>query len=582
MFNTIKYLGLIVIVLFSTSPIYADWIEESNTIAEEFTLDIARFYPEFASSLGYRQFDALAQGVINDMELRDIEFYEKWLKKLSNMAHTTEHPELKLDIEIFLDGIAHSIEGLNLDLKHGVIHIPKVSQEIYGNLQALINPQSDTERKAAAIDRFKAYVHGFGDFQPLITAYKNRIVSSQERFKDQQTFYPLRTSIEQYLADSPSFVEGVRTLLAQSGRDDWKNDYEIFKEQVATYDSFLKEEILPKTRTDYALPKEIYESILRNHGIDAKPEQLIEQGQTDYKILYKEFEAAAQKIAQKLGLQHDDPVSVIQHLKSEQVTDPNEVKKLYEEAARQIRTIVESHNLLTLPDTEYIIRLAGDAESRAIPVPHATFPPLVNNKGERPEYVVPTSSTGSMPFDDVSYEAIALTVTAHEGYPGHVLQIEKILENGVSIIRGKYAFNSTNVEGWAMYAEELMYPYYPLEGQLGFLQMRLWRIARMFLDPMIHLRMIEPKYVIELLTTELGISAVLAQAEVNRYTFRAPGQAASYYYGVLKVRQIRDRAMNVLGEDFNLQCFNDALVNVGLIPLDKVATRLSDELVCPK
>ena len=54
--------------------------------------------------------------------------------------------------------------------------------------------------------------------------------------------------------------------------------------------------------------------------------------------------------------------------------------------------------------------------------------------------------------------------------------------NGVSLARVLYAFNSTNAEGWGLYAEYITLPYMPKEGQLISLQFRLLRAARAFID----------------------------------------------------------------------------------------------------
>ena len=67
-----------------------------------------------------------------------------------------------------------------------------------------------------------------------------------------------------------------------------------------------------------------------------------------------------------------------------------------------------------------------------------------------------------------------------------------MIENGTSIPRAVFAFNSANVEGWALYAEAVMKQYLPLEGQIGSLQMRMMRCARAFLDPMVNLGLMEP------------------------------------------------------------------------------------------
>ena len=68
---------------------------------------------------------------------------------------------------------------------------------------------------------------------------------------------------------------------------------------------------------------------------------------------------------------------------------------------------------------------------------------------------------GSLEYDDFTFEAASWTLTAHEGRPGHELQFASCVERGVSLARQLFAFNSTNVEGWALYMEAEAKPYEP-------------------------------------------------------------------------------------------------------------------------
>jgi uncharacterized protein (DUF885 family) len=386
--------------------------------------------------------------------------------------------------------------------------------------------------------------------------------------------------VEQYLLESPEYLTGIKKLLEKSGRTDWQEDFVRFSKQVEIYDNFLRKTLIPKARTDYKLPKEIYSHILRIRGITAKPEELIEAGVSDYKKVYRQFESTAKEVARKLKLKTTAPVSVLRHLKAKQVTQIDEVRKLYVEADQFLSKLIESNDAVTLPKAPLKIRFAGEAESKANPVPHLEPPPLVNNKGERPEFVVPTSSTGKLPFDDFSYLAAALILTAHEGRPGHDLQFSSMLDNGISIIRARYAFNNVNVEGWGLYAEDLVCPHLPAESRLAALQMRLWRIARSFLDPQVQLGKIQTERVVQLFTQELGVSEVMANLEVRRYTYDDPGQAPSYYHGLKKILEMKSAAQSRIGDDFREKCFNDAVLAMGLLPLDLIKQRLVSSLNC--
>src|SRR3546814_15627383 len=100
-----------------------------------------------------------------------------------------------------------------------------------------------------------------------------------------------------------------------------------------------------------------------------------------------------------------------------------------------------------------------------------------------------------------------------------------MVERGISLARTLFAFNSVNVEGWALYAEAEMLPYEPLDGQMIALQLRLLRGARAVLDPMLNLGLIDRESARRVLEEEVGVSPAMAKQELDRYMFNAPGQA---------------------------------------------------------
>jgi uncharacterized protein (DUF885 family) len=142
-----------------------------------------------------------------------------------------------------------------------------------------------------------------------------------------------------------------------------------------------------------------------------------------------------------------------------------------------------------------------------------------------------------------------------------------------------YAFNSANVEGWALYAEAVMKQYLPVEGQLCALQMRLMRAARAFLDPMLNLGQIEPEAAKRFLMEEVVLSEPMAKQEVDRYTFRAPGQATAYFYGYSKLGELRTRTELALRDRFDALAYHDFIVDEGLLPLHLLEAAVLKEFV---
>ena len=97
--------------------------------------------------------------------------------------------------------------------------------------------------------------------------------------------------------------------------------------------------------------------------------------------------------------------------------------------------------------------------------------------GRSLEYIlaVPAGRYGDFAslLDDFTFAAASWTLTVHEARPGHEMQFASMIEGGVSVARAIFAANSTNIEGWALYAESFVKPYMPPAGQLISLQHRL-------------------------------------------------------------------------------------------------------------
>ena len=158
-------------------------------------------------------------------------------------------------------------------------------------------------------------------------------------------------------------------------------------------------------------------------------------------------------------------------------------------------------------------------------------------------------------------------------------EIDAMLERGVSLARIRYAFNSTNVEGWGLYSEYITKPYMPLEGQLISLDYRLLRAARAFIDPELQSGKLKPEDAYRILEQDVVQSHAMAQQEVERYTYRAPGQANSYFYGYTKLIALRKDVEAALGPKFNAKKFHDFLLSQGLLPPDLMRKAVMEDFL---
>jgi uncharacterized protein (DUF885 family) len=109
----------------------------------------------------------------------------------------------------------------------------------------------------------------------------------------------------------------------------------------------------------------------------------------------------------------------------------------------------------------------------------------------------------------------------------------------------------------------------PLDGQLISLQLRLLRAARAFLDPEMQIPgKWTPEQARAFLQKEVGLSLAFATEEVDRFTFRMPAQATAYFFGYIRLLELREAAQRQLGDRFDPLKFHDLVLAQGLLPPD--------------
>jgi uncharacterized protein (DUF885 family) len=85
--------------------------------------------------------------------------------------------------------------------------------------------------------------------------------------------------------------------------------------------------------------------------------------------------------------------------------------------------------------------------------------------------------------------------------------------------------------------------------------------------------------VYKILENDVVLSHALATEEVERYTFRAPGQANSYFYGYTKLLALRKDTEAALGKKFDQKKFHDFILAQGLLPPDLMRKAVMEEFI---
>lgn len=563
------------------------WVERSN-VNTRLLLDVqAKYGPEGAARIGVDGFDEAVSQFPLDLNERLVRDVEGAIATLRQRLAAEKDADVRQDLEILIQAAEDNVRGTRLSEKYDLPYF-NVHAQIFGGLRALLDDRVPAERRQAALARLRKYAGLEPGFTPLT---EQAMAFTRNALKGMSASGnalrgPFKDDLAKDFGNAARYLDGIAELFEKYQLAGWEQPYEALKRQLDGYTAFLHAEVEPRAVDDFRIPEEQYRFALQQFGVDWTVEELTGRAKASFHEIQNEMQVLAAMIAKERGLGSSDYRDVIRELKMKQLVG-EAILPHYQQRIKDLEGLIAANRIVTLPAREMRIRIASAAESAQTPAPNMSPPRLIGNTGEFGEFVLPLKIAGEsgkeeIGFDDFTFEAASWTLTAHEGRPGHELQFASIVEKGVSQARVLYAFNSVNVEGWALYAEAEMKPYQPLEGQLIALQHRLLRSARAHLDPGLQLGTITRDEAFRVLEQDVVLSHAMALQEVERYTFRAPGQAPSYFCGYQQLMELRTDVERKLGEKFDRQAFHDFLLAQGLLPPALMRKAVMDGFVVPR
>lgn len=162
-----------------------------------------------------------------------------------------------------------------------------------------------------------------------------------------------------------------------------------------------------------------------------------------------------------------------------------------------------------------------------------------------------------------------VTLYLHEGAPGHHFQISLAQENEALPAFMRFGGNTAYVEGWALYSETLGYEMGFFDdpwNRYGTLQDEQLRAMRLVVDTGIHAKGWTREQAIDFMLENSGMTRTEVVAEVERY-IAIPSQALAYKVGALKIQELRNKAEEALGDDFDIKAFHAQVLGTGALPL---------------
>jgi uncharacterized protein (DUF885 family) len=540
-----------------------------DTFFEESYIRIGLRYPENITALGLSATFGIRDDRLNDMsdafirETQDLE--NAILALLETYDRDALTPEQQLSYDVYtwyLEDRVHGHEFMYYDyvILPGVIGYQDNLVQLFTDLQPVANKQNAEDyvtrlsqvetQMQQVVDGLKRR-EGIGVILPsgILQWVGSNLRNMAESDADETPFY---TAFEEKLnaldnvsaADKETLLEDALSAIKKSVLPGFDALADLVEKQQRKATNDLGVSRFPNGEAYYAYLLHHYTTT------DLTAEEIHELGEQDMARIHADMRI----LFDKLGYPEDESLPSLY----------NRVAKdsgYLEGAAilHEYESIIEAAKEGIVP----VFDLQPKADVIVIGVPSGGYYVHPAMDGSRPGAFY-ASNAGSEPRFGMP------TLAYHESIPGHHQQIAIAQELPLPLFRRDMGFTGYT-EGWALYAERLAWelgfyeddPY----GDLGRLQAEAYRAARLVVDTGIHVKGWTFDQAVDYVVQNTGLTRDFVEQQIWRYV-TWPGQATAYKTGMIEILRQRQRAMDALGDEFDLKTFHNVVIGNGSVPLE--------------
>ncbi len=525
--------------------------------------------PEFATQVGVHRYD----DKLIDLSAAAIHEYvaaqKQWLRRFA----AVDAAKLSRDDAIDLEVLKHQARSAIVDLEvyRRWRRLPRVYAEPAINSVYLVVKRDF----APAAERLKDVIAREQQIGALIAAARQNL-DDVDPINIQLALAELPSNIAFLQKDT---VQAFASVMEPALQQRLAASTKAATDALAAYGAWLQHDLLPRAHGHFAIGADAFaQKLSADEGITEPLPRVLARGEAELKRLREAFVATAKQI---------DPHRPAPEVQAELAADHGKPETLLADVQARLaglRKFLVDKQIVTIPSTVMPIVQESPPFMRAFTLASMDTPGPYETKATEAYYNVTLPDPKWSPAEVESYmrggysRTIIEMVSIHEAFPGHYVQF-LWMPKMRSRTRKLYACSS-NAEGWAHYAEQMMID----EGaagndpkqRLAQLQEALLRAARYVVGIRMHARGMTVAQAVDFFQREGLQSKKVAEMEAKRGT--EDPTYLYYTYGKLEILKLRDEYKKKLGARYSLRRFHDAFLAEGAIPLPLVRRALLEQV----
>uniref|UniRef100_A0A6M2CRP3 DUF885 domain-containing protein n=1 Tax=Rhipicephalus microplus TaxID=6941 RepID=A0A6M2CRP3_RHIMP len=547
----------------------------ASELFEEFWQWRLKDSPEFATMVGYHGYDHLLESYsIKSFQDRK-EKVRYFLKKTKELLPKLKDQWSQASLNILIDGLDGYLRGLDT---HGHLYpisfIEGVHVDIFQTVDYMVfNTVEDYKKLLSRYEKLPKQLEEITELMKEgIRLKKTAHAVSMKNVLERLSSFEEPAEKSEFFQRFQKYPDAI----SEQDRKFLKQDaLKVIESSVlpafSNLRKFIKEEYMLHLRPEIAatsLPdgKTYYKECLRYHlELDLTPQEVHQLGLDEV----KRISDSMKQIIKSLG-SNASPKEFSEMIRN----DSSFLCQSSEEVVRMYEQLLDEEinpKLLTIfsavPKSPLRIQLQDASKSSG---PCAMYIQGTTDFSRPGIFYVNAADLTRSP----KYLMPALAL--HEGNPGHHLQGSYAMElPGMPSFRSQiedrryndgpvhFPLHTAYVEGWGLYSEYLGYElgvYRTLHDKYGHLTQEMLRACRLVVDTGMHALGWSREKAVQYLLEHTSSSQAEVESEIDRY-ITWPGQACAYKVGELKIKQLRQKAQDALGEKFDVRAFHKVILD---------------------